>query len=152
MIQSSAAKKNVFLQNFVNWFPHHHISATVLSDEGSYVSLITDEMAGFMGLKRGRKTHVNLHTTGNREPQCLSLFQYNLTVPTNDSQEVNVTLQGVPHITENSYAGVSVEPAYHLFPHVPKGTIKFPQEPVHILLGQDHAGLLPTIGDGMNKV
>ena len=61
-------------------------------------------------------------------------------------------LIGVSKITENSSSKVNVNKAYKMFPHVPAGALERPTEAVSVLIGQDYAALLPTGGDGHERL
>ena len=86
------------------------------------------------------------------EPVAQSLYHYEVPIVTKDMVTVTITCIGLDKITENGSGNVDITAAYELFPHVPSGAFERPTEDVHILIGQDHAALLASGGEGINIV
>ena len=72
--------------------------------------------------------------------------KYKLRIALRDGSHRDVSLFEVERITENASGSANMIKAYHIFPHVPAGSLERPSRDVDILIGQDYAALLSSGG------
>ena len=126
-----------------------NVKVTVFLDDGSTSSLITHTLAKQLQLPF-RDVKEWIEVAGKEaEPHITKL--YSMKWRNKDGTLRTISLLGMDRIAsvQNPH---SMDWAYDIFPHVPKGALTRPSKPVGILLGQDQADLLAHGGDGPNRV
>ena len=93
-----------------------------------------------------------MHSVSNSKPEGKELMQYKIVVPLQNGYPTAVTILGVTHITENTNLGVNIKVGYNPFPDVPAGALERSQDHVGLIICQNQAALLPSGGDGREKV
>ena len=144
-------------QNFLPKFLHvveilttDGVLLVALLDDGSDSCFLTFDAAERMGL-RGKKEMSLIETAGN-EPVAKETQRFDFFILKNSGESVAMSCLGLGKITSNNSENINLDPAYELFPHVPKGSFKRPSGPIDMLIGQDHASLLASGGQGSNLV
>ena len=144
-------KKTVLLHMFSMTFSNYGLTITCFMDDGSEITLIKEELARSMKLV-GKKGIVWLQLAGETKPTRFELNHYKVVIPLNDGTRKTIEAVGVPHVTDNNAGTIDVSIAYKLFPHLPKGAVDRSDDAVGLLIGQDNAELLPSGGEGKDRV
>ena len=124
------------------------LAATVLFDNGSTSSTIENSLAKELGYK---PRHIRqLVRLCGKEPEIMDLTYYCLTLNVGGETR-ECAMLGLDSITTTA-GEYSVEAAYDVFKHIPRGALEVPSGHVRMLIGQDHPDLLLSGNLGENQV
>ena len=122
----------------------------VFMDEGSNTSLITTKLSNSLFLQ-GKVKLTNVTKACEKDGKTRAMIHHNIEfVDWNRTKHMIHCIQ-VDHITKVQEQP-DLDMCYNLFPHLPKGSLNYPDMEVGLLLGQNANALLPTGGTGKNMV